>query len=50
MLDPKATLSYVVARSAHEAATIAPADSVSRAITAHFTLGHNAAESLSPDA
>jgi serine/threonine protein kinase len=38
-IDPKATLSYIVARSDHEAPKLMPAASVTRAITADFASG-----------
>ena len=38
-IDPKATLSYIVARSDHEAPTLMPAPSVTRAVTTDFASG-----------
>ncbi len=38
-IDPKATLSYIVARTDHEAATLMPSASVTRAVTADFSSG-----------
>ena len=38
-IDPKATLSYIVARSDHEAPTLMPSASVTRAVTADFASG-----------
>ncbi len=41
-IDPKATLSYIVARSDHESPTLMPATSVTRAVASDFALGHDA--------
>ena len=38
-IDPKATLSYIIARSDHDAPTLMPAPSVTRAVASDFAPG-----------